>query len=75
LFDAFVVRMTIVPAVMTLLGRTAWWLPGWLDRILPNVDVEGARLHHLLSPTSQPARAGEGTVAPKQHDQSAPVRG
>ncbi|GAA0234776.1 MMPL family transporter [Cryptosporangium japonicum] len=42
--DAFVVRMTIVPAVLSLLGRAAWWLPGWLDRRLPDVDVEGARL-------------------------------
>ncbi|MEU6643880.1 MMPL family transporter [Saccharomonospora sp. NPDC046836] len=42
--DAFVVRMTIVPAVMSLLGKHAWWLPKWLDRILPNVDVEGERL-------------------------------
>ena len=44
LVDAFVVRMTIVPAVMYLLGEKAWWLPRWLDRILPDVDVEGARL-------------------------------
>ena len=42
--DAFVIRMTIVPAVMALLGRSAWWLPRWLDRLLPNVDVEGERL-------------------------------
>ena len=44
LVDAFVVRMTIVPAVMALLGRAAWWLPRWLGRILPNVDVEGEKL-------------------------------
>lgn len=42
--DAFVVRMAIVPAVMALLDRRAWWLPAWLDRILPRVDVEGAGL-------------------------------
>ncbi|PRX48561.1 RND superfamily putative drug exporter [Prauserella shujinwangii] len=42
--DAFVVRMTIVPAVMSLLGRSAWWLPAWLGRVLPNLDVEGERL-------------------------------
>ncbi|KOX45091.1 membrane protein [Streptomyces sp. NRRL F-7442] len=40
-FDAFVVRMAIVPAVLALLGKRAWWLPKWLDRALPNVDVEG----------------------------------
>jgi RND superfamily putative drug exporter len=44
LIDAFVVRMTIVPAVMYLLGEKAWWLPRWLDRILPDVDVEGTKL-------------------------------
>ncbi|GAA2513343.1 MMPL family transporter [Actinocorallia cavernae] len=43
-FDAFVVRMAIVPAVLALLGKRAWWLPKWLDRILPNVDVEGEGL-------------------------------
>ncbi|MGW0744454.1 MMPL family transporter [Streptomyces sp. NPDC002817] len=44
LFDAFVVRMAIVPAVLALLGDKAWWLPGRLDRLLPHVDVEGAGL-------------------------------
>ncbi|MFI2038845.1 MMPL family transporter [Streptomyces bottropensis] len=43
-FDAFVVRMAIVPAVLALLGDKAWWLPKWLDRALPNVDVEGEGL-------------------------------
>jgi RND superfamily putative drug exporter len=42
--DAFVVRLTIVPAVMALLGRAAWWLPRRLDRMLPAVDVEGEQL-------------------------------
>jgi RND superfamily putative drug exporter len=50
LLDAFVVRMTLVPAAMYLLGRKAWWLPGWLDRILPDVDVEGARLTRVPEP-------------------------
>ncbi|TDC58193.1 MMPL family transporter [Actinomadura sp. KC345] len=44
-FDAFLVRMTIVPAVMALLGRAGWWLPARLDGALPHVDVEGERLH------------------------------
>jgi RND superfamily putative drug exporter len=42
--DAFVVRMGLIPGLMHLAGDRAWWLPGWLDRILPNVDVEGAAL-------------------------------
>lgn len=49
LFDAFVVRMAIVPAVLALLGHKAWWLPRWLDRVLPNVDVEGEKLHRELA--------------------------
>ncbi len=44
LIDAFVVRMTLVPATMLLLGRVAWRLPTWLHRILPRVDIEGATL-------------------------------
>lgn len=44
-FDALVVRMALIPAVMYLLGEKAWWLPKWLDRLLPNVDVEGENLH------------------------------
>ncbi|GAA2309685.1 MMPL family transporter [Glycomyces scopariae] len=48
-FDAFVVRMAIIPAVMALVGRGAWWIPRWLDRILPNVDVEGERLQRHLA--------------------------
>ncbi len=39
--DATVVRMLLVPATMELLGDRNWWLPGWLDRLLPNIDVEG----------------------------------
>ncbi|MFE3514537.1 MMPL family transporter [Streptomyces sp. NPDC059166] len=41
LIDATVVRLLLVPAVMTLLGRAAWWTPRWLDRILPHLDPEG----------------------------------
>ena len=56
--DAFVVRMTIVPAVMALLGRSAWYLPRWLDRLLPNVDVEGETLRRR-PPTRPGAREPE----------------
>jgi RND superfamily putative drug exporter len=54
LFDAFVVRMAIVPAVLALLGDKAWWLPKWLDRALPRVDVEGEALTRRPE-TEQPA--------------------
>ncbi|MYS92408.1 MULTISPECIES: MMPL family transporter [Streptomyces] len=43
-FDAFVVRMAIAPAVLALLGHRAWWLPRILNRVLPNVDIEGEAL-------------------------------
>ena len=46
-FDAFIVRMMIIPATMFLLDDKAWWLPKWLDKILPNVDVEGEGLTEL----------------------------
>ncbi|MFD8059810.1 MMPL family transporter [Streptomyces cyaneofuscatus] len=58
LFDAFVVRMAIVPAVLALLGKRAWWLPRWLDRALPNVDVEGEKLQKQL--TEEPADSEGG---------------
>jgi RND superfamily putative drug exporter len=44
LFDAFLVRLVLIPAIMALIGKSAWWIPKWLDRILPDVDVEGAAL-------------------------------
>ncbi|MFE2427541.1 MMPL family transporter [Streptomyces sp. NPDC059373] len=41
LIDATIVRLLLVPAVMTLLGRRAWWIPRWLDRVMPHLDAEG----------------------------------
>jgi RND superfamily putative drug exporter len=60
LVDAFVVRMLLIPAVMHLMGESAWWLPKWLDRILPDVDVEGASLerthpHAGQAPVPEPS--------------------
>ncbi|MFJ4561806.1 MMPL family transporter [Streptomyces massasporeus] len=43
LIDATVVRLLMVPAVMTLLGRHAWWMPRWLDRVVPHIDAEGSK--------------------------------
>jgi len=59
LFDAFVVRMVLVPAALALLGERAWWLPRWL-RWLPVLDVEGAALERVpaQAPTEQPQPAG-----------------
>jgi RND superfamily putative drug exporter len=41
LIDVLIVRLVVAPAVVTLLGDRAWWLPAWLDRILPDVSLEG----------------------------------
>jgi RND superfamily putative drug exporter len=54
LADAFIVRMTLVPAVMALLGRRAWWMPSRLGRLVPNVDIEGEKLLKTLD--QSPAR-------------------
>ncbi|MCX4796939.1 MMPL family transporter [Streptomyces sp. NBC_01242] len=62
-FDAFVVRMAIVPAVLALLGKRAWWLPRRLDRLLPNVDVEGEGLRKQLGETSGGGAGGLGDDA------------
>jgi RND superfamily putative drug exporter len=55
--------MTIVPAVMTLLGKAAWWLPRWLDKLLPNVDVEGEKLRHQLDDAPESDRVLERASA------------
>ena len=62
--DAFLVRMTLVPAVMTLLGRHAWYLPKWLARVLPNVDVEGESLReHIEEAEWASGRTGDAVTA------------
>ena len=55
LLDAFVVRMTLIPATMYLLGGRAWKIPGWLDKALPNLDIEGEKLQHMHAPQPEPA--------------------
>ncbi|WP_125778145.1 MMPL family transporter [Antribacter gilvus] len=63
LVDAFVVRMTLVPALMHLVGDAAWWIPKWLDRILPNADIEGAALerrHHHEAAVEEPVATPVG---------------
>ncbi|OFK27959.1 multidrug RND transporter [Corynebacterium sp. HMSC062E11] len=44
LFDAFLVRMSLVPATMFLMGHTTWWMPKWLDKLIPQLDIEGTAL-------------------------------
>ena len=61
LIDAFVVRMLLIPAVMHLAGDAAWWLPRWLDRIMPDIDVEGSSLERGHTPRTTGAEEGTGT--------------
>ncbi|WP_411113570.1 MMPL family transporter [Streptomyces sp. 029-5] len=65
LIDATIVRLLLVPAVMTLLGRSAWWLPRWLDRILPRLDREGEEATPYRRSVSG-GRPGAGVQGPPQ---------
>ena len=58
LIDATIVRMVLVPAAMALLGKANWWLPAWLDRILPQVSIEGGG----QSPTVPEPRATDAVL-------------
>jgi RND superfamily putative drug exporter len=61
LIDASVIRMVLVPAVMSLLGQWAWWMPRWLDRIIPNIDIEGTEhIARLASAHTADARVSVG---------------
>ncbi|WP_263120420.1 MMPL family transporter [Cellulomonas sp. RIT-PI-Y] len=75
LVDAFVIRMLVMPALMHLFGEKAWWLPKWLDRILPNVDVEGAKLEraHHAGPAAEPALSGAHAAADVPVDAPSPA--
>ncbi|GAA4232351.1 MMPL family transporter [Actinomadura meridiana] len=68
-FDAFIVRMILVPALMSLLGQASWWLPGWLERLLPHVDVEGEKLraHDATGPAGarEEQTAASGRTGPE----------
>jgi putative drug exporter of the RND superfamily len=54
LIDVVIVRMIIAPAVVTLLGDRAWWLPGWLDKLLPNISLEGHLVEGLDEKAAEP---------------------
>ncbi len=60
--DAFLVRMMLVPAVLALLGDRAWWLPGWLDRRLPELDIEGAGIRKHVEHDEWVAEHGAAVV-------------
>jgi len=57
--DAFVLRTVLVPAVMHVFGRANWWLPAWLDRLLPHLHVEPPEIEEAASPVPVPAPGTE----------------
>lgn len=61
--DAFLVRMTLVPAILALLGDKAWWMPRWLDRLLPKLDVEGEAVEREVRLSDWPAEPGMAVAA------------
>ncbi|GAA1719975.1 MMPL family transporter [Isoptericola hypogeus] len=72
LVDAFVVRMTLVPAVLALLGDRAWHMPRWLDRLLPTFDVEGEGLTKELRLASWPGPGADDAVAARDLEVAGP---
>ncbi|WP_435106242.1 MMPL family transporter [Nocardiopsis synnemataformans] len=63
LVDAFVVRLTLVPAVMTLLGRANWWYPRWAERVTPRVSIEGPAPQAAAAVDTQPAPAAAAALS------------
>lgn len=70
LFDAFVIRLLLVSAAMHLIGDKVWWLPRWLDKVLPNVDVEGAALER-----DHPVPGADGPALPPPGGEGSPREG
>lgn len=71
LFDAFFIRMTLIPALMFLCGRATWYMPGWLDRLLPSVDVEGAKLEDAYA-SGKIRRMEDAPVSGSSSDSAGP---
>ena len=70
ILDATVVRCLLVPAVMVLMGKANWWLPGWLGRVLPRISIEGAEFFEerdRLAPVDvEPVGVGAGGSTPAE---------
>lgn len=61
LFDAFIVRMTLIPALTKLFGNASWYLPRWLDKIIPEIDVEGKALEEEMNNKNSETYNDRGT--------------
>ena len=61
--DATIVRMVLVPATMKLVGDANWWIPGWLDRLLPRIDIDGQAALPMPSPEPDPVPGADHAPA------------
>jgi putative drug exporter of the RND superfamily len=66
LIDASVIRMVLVPAVMALLGASAWWAPRWLQRVLPEIDIEGTMPASVVVPSPRTSADTDATTAARE---------
>jgi RND superfamily putative drug exporter len=72
--DATLVRLILVPATMALMGRANWWLPGWLDRVLPHLSLEGPSAQPPAAPVIVlPAQGGQPSPTPAAEDTPVPT--
>ncbi|GAB4074246.1 fatty acid efflux MMPL transporter FarE [Barrientosiimonas marina] len=72
LFDAFIVRLTLIPALTKLFGNASWYLPKWLNRVLPKIDIEGYALEEKMH-SDQTLSAGYQSSADSEDEQMAPL--
>jgi RND superfamily putative drug exporter len=72
--DATVVRMILVPATMTLMGRANWWLPGWLDRVLPHISLENDAVVPQRSPARVPEQASSDELSSPMREMDVSTR-
>lgn len=70
-FDAFFIRMGLVPAAMFILGRATWWMPTWLDKLLPDIDIEGTKLEKRFENIGDDHPDGGSTAAAVTREQEA----
>ena len=64
-FDAFFIRMSLVPATMFLMGKATWWLPKWMDKAMPPLDIEGTALEKEWEEKERAQRTEEQDVSAK----------
>ena len=77
LLDAFIVRLILIPSLMTIFGTANWWLPGWLDRLLPHISVESeedieagaTEIEDIIEPGEEPSPHRSDDTNPRGLDE------